>query len=103
MESIERKKSRPQVMAGLPTNPENSETGNLPDGILFDHRGRLWVAHYGMQSVHVLTEQGDLLCSYDTGIPLTSNLCFRGLDLIVTGGFNEPGPGRVTRIRVFKE
>jgi len=95
-------KGTPKVFADLPVNGKNPETGNLPDGIRFDELGRLWVAHYGMQAVQVLATNGDLLATYDTGIPFTSNLCFMGGDLIVTGGFGEPGPGRVSRLPIFK-
>ncbi|MBK8505991.1 MAG: SMP-30/gluconolactonase/LRE family protein [Saprospiraceae bacterium] len=93
--------SNKRVFAELPINPTNQQTGNLPDGIAFDPAGRLWVAHYGMQVVQVLSASGDLVATYDTGIPLTSNLCFMGTDLIVTGGFAEPGPGRVSRLPIF--
>ena len=89
------------VFATLPFNTANRETGNLPDGIAFDPAGRLWVAHYGMQAVHVISPSGDLLATYDTGIPLTSNICFSGSDIIVTGGFDEPGPGRVSKIQII--
>lgn len=84
-----------EVFATLPFNPENKETGNLPDGIRLDLYGRLWVAHYGMQQVHVLSAEGELLISYDTGIPLTSNLSFAENGIFVTGGWGEPGPGAV--------
>lgn len=97
------KKGEVEEFALLPFNSQNKVTGNLPDGIAFDSKGRLWVAHYGMQAVHVLSRSGQLLASYDTGIPLTSNLCFDGRDVIVTGGFNEPGPGRVSRLTVFEK
>ena len=81
----------------LPGNKENPETGNLPDGILTDASDRLWVAHYGMQCVHAISKDGELIASYDTGIPLTSNLCFLNDNtrLVVTGGRGEPGPGNV--------
>lgn len=85
----------PKVFATLPFHPENKETGNLPDGIRLDLLGRLWVAHYGMQNVLVLSPEGELLRSYDTGIPLTSNLCFAEQGIYVTGGSGEPGPGSV--------
>jgi gluconolactonase len=90
-----------EVFATLPDNHTNKATGSLPDGIAFDPAGRLWVAHYGMQAVQVLSPSGDLLATYDTGIPLTSNLCFSGSDIIVTGGFDEPGPGRVSKLQIF--
>lgn len=89
--------SPPQVFCELPRNPEGEIRGNLPDGILMDDMERLWVAHYGMQSVHVISAEGELITSYDTGIPLTSNICFTKdkNSLIVTGGRAEPGPGNV--------
>jgi gluconolactonase len=86
------------VMATLPFNNENKVTGNLPDGLAMDQDGRLWVAHYGMQAIQVLSRDGKLLASYDSGIPLTSNLCFAGGDLWVTGGLGEPGPGKLSKI-----
>jgi len=87
----------------LPANPANPETGNLPDGIVADASDRLWVAHYGMQCVHVISKDGELINTYDTGIPLTSNLCFvnDSARLVVTGGRGEPGPGNVN-VLVFE-
>jgi gluconolactonase len=82
-------KGEVHIFATLPFHPTNKKTGNLPDGIAFDPLGRLWVAHYGMQAVQVLSPTGELLATYDTGIPLTSNVCFKGLDIIVSGGFGE--------------
>lgn len=101
LESPGRMKGKARDFATLPFNQKNPKTGNLPDGIAFDPAGRLWVAHYGMQAVHVLSSSGDLLSTYDTGIPLSSNVCFDGPDAIITGGFDEPGPGRVSRLTVF--
>lgn len=91
------------VFATLPFNPNDRNMGNLPDGIALDSAGRLWVAHYGMQAVHVLSSSGDLLASYDSGMRLTSNICFSGSDLIITGGNGEPGPGMLTKIKIFTE
>ena len=84
----------------LPSNTENPQTGNLPDGILTDASDRLWVAHYGMQCVHVISKDGELINTYDTGIPLTSNLCFvnDNVRLVVTGGRGEPGPGNLNAL-----
>lgn len=92
----------PQVFCELPWNNQNRETGNLPDGIMIDERDQLWVAHYGMQAVHVISPDGVLVRSLDTKIPLTSNLCFanKGSALVVTGGRGEPGPGNVHLLRL---
>jgi gluconolactonase len=83
----------PRVFAALPENEERpGREWNQPDGMALDAEGRLWVAHYGMQSVHVLSPEGELLRTYDGGNATTSNVCFGGprLDqLYVTGG--EPG------------
>lgn len=65
-----------------------------------DPMGRLWIAHYGMQAVQVLSETGELLATYDSGIPLTSNVCFVGDEIWITRGIAEPGPGRLARMKV---
>ena len=88
------------VFASLPFNKNNPETGNLPDGMALDMKGRLWVAHYGMQAVQVLSETGEMLVTYDSGIPLTSNVCFVGDEIWITGGIAEPGPGKLTKIKL---
>jgi gluconolactonase len=85
-----------QIFATLPWN----KTGkyNMPDGLALDDHGNLWVAHYGMQAIQVLSSDGDSLCSIDTGIPLTSNLTFINKEtLFITGGFGEPGPGSLLK------
>lgn len=88
------------VFATLPYHVDNKETGNLPDGMALDAHGRIWIAHYGMQAVQVLSDQGDLMATYNSGIKLTSNLCFMGDELWITGGEGEPGPGLVSRLKV---
>ena len=92
-----------KIFATLQFNPNDRNMGNLPHGIALDSACRLWVAHYGMQAVHVLASSGDLLASYDTGMRLTSNICFSVSDLIITGGNGEPGPGMLTKIKIFTE
>lgn len=90
---------RPEVFVDLPVNPSGHVTDNLPDGLALNNKGELLVAHYGMQAVQLISVEGALLQSLDTGLPLTSNLCL--LDdctIIVTGGFAEPGPGGLIRI-----
>lgn len=91
------------VHAGLPKNPSGEATGNLPDGVRRDREGNLWIAHYGMQALQVLSPAGAHLQTIDTAIPLTSNLVFEREDVIVvTGGYGEPGPGAVSRIYLMK-
>lgn len=81
-----------RVFADLPQN--KSGKYNLPDGLAIDNHDNIWVAHYGMQAVQVLSPDGDLLNSIDTGVSLTSNLTFiNDKTLFITGGFGEPGPG----------
>lgn len=88
-----------EVFAKLPEHHSGREEDNLPDGLALNRNCELWVAHYGMQAVQLISDKGKLLLSIDTGMPLTSNLCF--LDdhtIIVTGGFREPGPGCLYKI-----
>ena len=94
----------PEVFCQLPWNAHGIVTGNLPDGIMADRDDRIWVAHYGMQAVQLISRQGELVKTYDTGIPLTSNLCFTAdaTELIVTGGRGEPGPGNVHKLFLKK-
>jgi gluconolactonase len=88
------------IFAELPQNKINPLVGNLPDGMRLDAAGRLWVAHYGMQALQVLSKEGELLATYNTEIPLTSNLCFSEGEIWITGGLNEPGPGRLARLKL---
>ena len=83
--------SKPTVFASLPTKGEG-QSDNQPDGMCLDAAGNLYVAHYGMRRIQVLSPDGELLRSYDGGNSTTSNCCFGGprLDqLFVTGG--DPG------------
>lgn len=89
----------PEVFLNLPVNPSGNETDNLPDGLALNSSGELLVAHYGMQTVQVISDKGKLLLSIDSDMPLTSNLCFLDSQtIIVTGGFGEPGPGGLYKI-----
>lgn len=90
-----------QVFADLPRNPGGDPLGNLPDGIAFNAAGLLAVAHYGMQRVQLLSPEGILIGSYDSGMTCTSNVYFTdGRTLVVTGGYGEPGPGAVFLLRL---
>ncbi len=91
-----------EVFADLPAHISGKAEDNLPDGIAFDSEGRLWVAHYGMGALQILSSKGDLLATVYTGFPLVSNVCFIPQDnsMFVTGGFGEPGPGAILRIEL---
>lgn len=81
-----------RVFATLPQN--KSGEYNMPDGLAIDRQGNIWVAHYGMQAVQLLSPEGELLHSINTGVPFTSNLTFMNDEVLyITGGFGEPGPG----------
>ncbi len=94
----------PKVFADLPRHAtKEAGSHNMPDGMALDREGRLWVAHYGMSAVQVLSPEGRLLATYDTGMRCTSNICFAGDKLttaFITGGDGEPGPGALVRLDV---
>ncbi|MCB0687109.1 MAG: SMP-30/gluconolactonase/LRE family protein [Saprospiraceae bacterium] len=94
---------KPVIFCDLPKNSNGEESGNLPDGLALDKQNRIWVAHYGMEAIQVISKEGQHLRTYATKIPLTSNLCFWGKDLVVTGGLGEPGPGRISLLRFYPE
>jgi gluconolactonase len=65
---------------------------NQPDGMCIDAAGNLYVAHYGMRQVQVLSPEGKLLARYPGGNLTTSNVAFGGpkLDqLFVTGALGD--------------
>lgn len=87
-----------RTLIDLPSHASGDPLKNLPDGLAADLEGRIWIAHYGMQAIQVVSPEGILLHTIDTGLPLTSNLAFvkdtpRKKELLVTGGYGEPGPG----------
>lgn len=86
--------------ARLPEHPSGDIVQNLPDGVRMGKDGLLYVAHYGMQAVQMLDEDGMLVDTVRTGYPLTSNLCLLEGEMIVTGGYGEPGPGGVSSIKL---
>lgn len=97
--------NEPRVFADLPRHKSGDVIRNLPDGLAIDTQGRIWVAHYGMQAIQVLSAEGQWLFSIDTTLPLTSNLHFvqdeqQEQKLLVTGGYGEPGPGAVLLVTV---
>ena len=92
-----------KVFAKLPAKDESTgQIDNQPDGICLDAAGNLYVAHYGMKQVQVLSPQGKLIARYDGGNVTTSNVAFGGPksdQLFVTGGLGkETGGGGLFRL-----
>jgi gluconolactonase len=95
--------TRRRVFAELPTKDTSTgQIDNQPDGMCLDAAGNLYVAHYGMRQVQVLSPEGKLIRRYPGGNVTTSNVAFGGpkLDqLFVTGGLGpEAGPGGLFRL-----
>jgi gluconolactonase len=85
------KAGRMKVFASLPSK-EGEQIANEPDGMCLDAAGNLYVAHYGMRQVQVLSPEGKLLRRYGAGNLTTSNVAFGGeqMDkLYVTGALGE--------------
>ena len=90
------KLGEPKVLVDLPKKGDGQE-GNEPDGIALDTEGNLFVAHYGMRQVQVISPEGKVIRRYPAGNLTTSNVCFAGpkMDqLYVTGGT----PGALFRL-----
>jgi gluconolactonase len=92
-----------KVFADLPKNDSGRWEDNQPDGMCLDATGNLYVAHYGMKQVQVLSPEGKLLAHYNGGNQTTSNVAFGGphMDqLFITGGIAAEGgsPGGLFRI-----
>lgn len=82
-----------KVFVDLPTK-SGGQVDNQPDGMCLDAAGNLYVAHYGMREVQVVSPDGVLIARYPAGNLLTSNVAFAGprLDqLFVTGAINADG------------
>ncbi|MFO0888077.1 MAG: SMP-30/gluconolactonase/LRE family protein [Isosphaeraceae bacterium] len=82
---------KPRVLVELPVKGPG-QIDNQPDGIALDSEGNLYVAHYGMRQVQVISPEGKVIRRYPGGNLTTSNVAFAGprMDqLYVTGG--EPG------------
>jgi gluconolactonase len=80
-----------RVFANLPLK-EGEQIANEPDGMCLDAEGNLYVAHYGMRQVQVLSREGKILRRYGAGNLTTSNVAFGGerMDqLYVTGALGE--------------
>ncbi len=85
------KLGEPKVLVDLPAKGPG-QIDNQPDGIALDAEGNLYVAHYGMRQVQVVSPKGEVIRRYPGGNLTTSNVAFAGPDmdrLYVTGG--DPG------------
>lgn len=87
-----------RIVADLPKHASNNTVNNLPDGIKVDEKGNIWVAHYGMGKVQILSSKGEIMQSISTEFNLTSNLFIKDNRVIITGGFAEPGQGAFVEI-----
>jgi gluconolactonase len=90
-----------RVFANLPTKGDG-QIANEPDGMCLDADGNLYVAHYGMRRVQVLSPAGKLLRSYAAGNLTASNVAFGGPRtdrLYVTGALGEE---KTTRGGLFR-
>ena len=94
----------PTVFATLPSK-QGDQIENAPDGLALDEDGNLYIAHYGMHTVQVLSPSGELLRSYPGGNLTTSNVAFSGPDmdqLYITGALQEEktSPGGIWRLEL---
>jgi gluconolactonase len=87
-----------KVFADLPAKDEkDGQIDNQPDGMCLDADGNLYVAHYGMRQVQVLSPDGKLIRRYRGGTLTTSNVAFGGKNmdqLYVTGGLGKEESSR---------
>jgi gluconolactonase len=93
-----------RVFADLPkADPAKKQTVNMPDGMCLDAAGNLYVAHFGMHQVQVLSPDGKLLASLESGNLTTSNVAFGGPkhdQLFVTGALGDIGKAEGTVFRL---
>ena len=90
-----------KVFNDLPEK-EGEQIDNQPDGMCLDEAGNLYVAHYGMRQVQVLSPEGKVIRRYPGGNLTTSNVGFFGPNmdqLYITGGLGkEAGGGGLFRL-----
>jgi gluconolactonase len=82
-----------KLLAELPARDEGAgQIDNQPDGICLDQQGRLYVAHFGMRQVQVLSPEGELVARLPGGNLTTSNVAFGGpghQQLFITGAIGD--------------
>jgi gluconolactonase len=82
-----------KVFADLPRT-QKGQIANEPEGLCLDQHGNLYVAHYGMGLVEVLSRKGRLIRQYPAGLLTASSVTFGGpkLDqLFITGAIGAEG------------
>src|SRR5262245_9987448 len=93
-----------KVLCDLPAKA-GEQIDNQPDGMCLDTEGNLYVAHYGMRHVQVLSPEGKVIRRYPGGNLTTSNVAFGGPEmdtLYITGGIKGEGDseGGLFRIKL---
>jgi len=92
-----------KVFANLPSK-QGEQIDNQPDGMCLDADGNLYVAHYGMKQVEVLSPLGKLIRRYEGGNLSTTNVAFGGPNmnqLYITGALGgEQSEGALFRLDV---
>lgn len=91
-----------KVLCDLPTK-DKDQIDNQPDGMCLDTAGNLYVAHYGMRQVQVVSPEGKIIRRYPGGNLTTSNVAFGGPDmdtLYITGGIEGEGRGEGGLFRI---
>jgi gluconolactonase len=87
-----------RVLIDLPAKT-GEQIDNHPDGMALDASGNLYVAHYGMGKVQVVSPDGRLVKSLDAGNLSCSNVAFGGPgmnQLFITGSLrDQDSPGAV--------
>jgi gluconolactonase len=91
-----------RVLANLPKKEKKKgQIDDQPDGMCLDEAGNLYVAHYGMGQVQVVSPEGKVVRRYKGGTLTTSNVAFGGKDrdiLYITGAL---GPEQGSRGALF--
>ena len=93
-----------KVLCDLPAKGKD-QIDNQPDGMCLDTTGNLYVAHYGMRQVQVVSPEGKVIRRYPGGNLTTSNVAFGGPEmdtLYITGGIKGEGDseGGLFRIKL---
>ena len=95
-----------KVLVELPEKAGAPQIDNQPDGMCLDAAGNLYVAHYGMKQVQVVSPEGKVIRRYPGGNVTTSNVAFGGPEmnqLFITGGIGAEGKSEGGLFRIELE